>query len=239
MAVRSAHLHDAGSGVAGIGLLRAAALLAAVLRRDFHRSLPRALAAAARRRALAPRRPRAEHARDRAVRCVVQRRALAAVQRRRCDDRARARLPAGGGGALRPAAPRAGGAVDLQAAPYRKVPPVPRRRCAIGGGLALRSAARCVMGGSARAACTEYARDGGWSPRAPRALIGSGPTHRNRRVERALVFSKFSRSLPAQPMARHVCGRVGIAEYVRVCKYNRGRNQYVASTSATRDGAPH
>jgi hypothetical protein len=111
-----ARLHDAGSMVARVRLVGAAARLAAILRRNFHRPPPRALAAAARRRALAPRPPRAQHARDGAVRCVVQRRARAAARQGPRDDVARALSPAGGGDALRPAAPLADGAVDLPAA---------------------------------------------------------------------------------------------------------------------------
>jgi hypothetical protein len=123
------------------------------------------------------------------------------------------------------------------------VPSGPLRRIALRkrGGLALLSAVFrffCgVTGSSVRAACSECARDG--SPRAARAPIGSGPTHFDRRVERTLIGSHVPRRLPAQPTARHVWGRVGSAEYVRVCQYNRVRNQYIANTSATRDGAPH
>ena len=116
------HPFRARCSVARVGLLGAAALRTAVLRRELHHSPPRALAAAARRRALAPRRPRAQRARDNAVCCLRQGwAACASLRRGPCDDVARAVLPAGGGVALGPAIPLADGAVDLQTLAIRSM----------------------------------------------------------------------------------------------------------------------
>jgi hypothetical protein len=86
--------------------------------------------------------------------------------------------------------------------------------------LALRSAVLSLTGSSVRAACTEY------SECFPEGSAGTTnqrrPTHRDGRIERALVFSLVPRSVAAQPMQN---GPGAIGKYIGVSdRYKRVRN---------------
>jgi hypothetical protein len=145
-----------------------------------------------------------------AVLCVAQHRARAAVRRGPRDDLARAVLPAGVGVALGPAAPRAHHAVGLPQTVTAKV----LRRCA-------RAAAHLVSGSPRRHRLVgpsglHRQHAGGWAPRS--SIKQQQPPRLGGGIERALVFSLFPRSPPAQPPrppATSWCGGcVGTAEYV-------------------------
>jgi hypothetical protein len=197
VAVRSARPHSAWRNVARVGLLGAGALRAAVLRRDFNRSPPRALAAAARRRALAPRRPSrtrprsplrrpASGTRGRLARAAWRWSACAPSGRWwRCTETSRSTRRR----RSRPAS----------SAP--QVPPPPLRRVVTQAAAGSPCGRPPAAGRARRSARPAAARAGGRSPRAalPVLIKQQRPTHFDCRVERALVFRKVARSAPAQP----------------------------------------